>query len=49
MCKYFDVQHKDLLEQLGGTGGMSDEQRATLKQALTEFKQQFKATHAAVA
>jgi F-type H+-transporting ATPase subunit alpha len=49
MHKYFDVQHKDLLEQLGGTGGISDEQRATLKQALTEFKEQFKATHAAVA
>ena len=49
LFKYFDVQHKDLLEQLGGADGMSDELRESLKKALTEFTEQFKATHAAVA
>jgi F-type H+-transporting ATPase subunit alpha len=49
LYKYFDVQHKDLVEQLSGKGGLTDELRESLKNALNEFKEQFKATHAAVA
>jgi F-type H+-transporting ATPase subunit alpha len=49
LYQYFDVQHKDLLEQLTGKAGLTDELRESLDHALNEFKEQFKATHAAVA
>jgi F-type H+-transporting ATPase subunit alpha len=49
LYKCFDVQHQDLLTGLTGKAGLTDELKPALKKALDEFKEQFKATRAAVA
>ncbi len=43
---YFDLQHQDLLEQLSGKDGLTDELKAALEAAIGEFTEQFKATRA---
>ena len=49
MYKYFDVQHKDLLEAILGADGISDELKAALSKALDDCKAQFQATRVAAA
>jgi F-type H+-transporting ATPase subunit alpha len=49
LYKFFDVHHKDLLEATRAKDGLNDELKAALSKALDEFKEQFKATHVAVA
>jgi F-type H+-transporting ATPase subunit alpha len=49
MYAYFDVHHKDLLEQLCGKAGLTDELKPAVGKALGEFKEQFKATEGAAA
>jgi len=47
LYKYFDVHHKDLLEQVTAKGGLSDELKKQMLDAMKECKQQFLATQVA--
>jgi F-type H+-transporting ATPase subunit alpha len=49
LYKYFGVHHKDLLEAVLGKEGLTDDLKAALDKALTESKEQYKATRVAVA
>jgi F-type H+-transporting ATPase subunit alpha len=49
LYKYVDAHHKDLLELVMGKGGLNDELRQKLNEALKEFTAEFKATHLATA
>jgi F-type H+-transporting ATPase subunit alpha len=46
--KYFEAHHRDLLDQVGGKSGLTDELKQAMNGALDEFKAQFKATHVPV-
>ena len=47
LAKYFDVHHKELLGEVTGKGGLSDELKKKMLGAMNECKQQFLATHVA--
>jgi F-type H+-transporting ATPase subunit alpha len=47
LYRYFDLHHKEMLEQLASKEGMSDELKESVLTALKEAKQQFLATQVA--
>ena len=47
LYQYMDVHHKELVEQLSGKGGLSDELKAALKAAFDTYKEEFVATQGA--
>jgi F-type H+-transporting ATPase subunit alpha len=47
LYRYFDMHHKDLIEQIVGKDGLTDELKQALNEALDNFKEEFKATHEA--
>jgi F-type H+-transporting ATPase subunit alpha len=47
LYQYMDVHHRELVEQLSGKGGLGDELKASLKQALDGYKEEFVATQGA--
>jgi F-type H+-transporting ATPase subunit alpha len=49
MYRYFDAGHPDLLAALAAKDGMTDALKRSIGAALSEFKEQFKATRAPVA
>ena len=48
LYRQFDMQHKDLLEQIVHKDGLTDDLKTALNEALDKFKEQFQATHAPV-
>ena len=44
MHRWFDTAHRDLLAGIAGKAGLTDELRQSIRAALDEFKEQFKAT-----
>jgi F-type H+-transporting ATPase subunit alpha len=49
LYRYFDATHKNLLDAIREKSGVTDELRASLRKALDDFKDQFKATRGAPA
>jgi F-type H+-transporting ATPase subunit alpha len=49
MHKHFAASHSDLIKKVGEKSGMTDELKSELTAAMDQFKEQFKATHVAVA
>ena len=49
MHKHFDAAHGDLVKKIGEKSGLSDDVKSELSAAMDKFKEQFKATHVAVA
>ena len=47
LYRFFDVSHKEILAKIGQKGGLDDDLKSAVKQALEEFTAQFKATRAA--
>jgi F-type H+-transporting ATPase subunit alpha len=45
LYKYFDMHHKEFLEQMSDKGGMTDELKESVLKAMKECKKQFQATH----
>jgi len=49
MYKYFDAHHKELQAKITEKSGLTDEVKAAIDKAMTEFKEEFKATTAVTA
>jgi F-type H+-transporting ATPase subunit alpha len=49
LYRFFEASHAELLKSIGAKAGLTDEVKQALNAAVGEFKEQFKATHVAVA